>query len=71
MDKRLKEEEKILESVREHTALMGAAELAKGIQYQDPIKTWWTAPRAILEKGEERNQVGFHITIALFNLSPI
>ena len=38
MDKRLKEEEKILESVREHTALMGAAELAKGIQYLDPIK---------------------------------
>jgi ATP-dependent RNA helicase DDX41 len=57
MDKRLKEEEKILESVREHTALMGAAELAKGIQYLDPIKTSWTAPQAILKMSDERHQV--------------
>lgn len=40
MEKQLKEEEKILESVAEKTALMGVAELAKGIQYEDPIKTW-------------------------------
>lgn len=38
-EKQLKEEEKILESVAEKTALMGVAELAKGIQYEDPIKT--------------------------------
>lgn len=38
-EKQLKEEEKILESVAEKKALMGVAELAKGIQYQDPIKT--------------------------------
>ena len=37
-EKRLKEEEMLLASVREHTALMGAAELAKGVQYSDPIK---------------------------------
>jgi ATP-dependent RNA helicase DDX41 len=30
-----------LESVAEKKALMGVAELAKGIQYEDPIKTWW------------------------------
>lgn len=39
MERQLKEEEKILESVAEKKALMGVAELAKGIQYEDPIKT--------------------------------
>ncbi len=39
MEKQLKEEEKILESIAEKKALMGVAELAKGIQYEDPIKT--------------------------------
>lgn len=38
-EKQLKEEEKILESVAEKTALMGVAELAKGIAYTEPIKT--------------------------------
>jgi len=39
MEKQLKEEEHILASVAEKTALMGVAELAKGIQYQDAIRT--------------------------------
>lgn len=39
LEKQLKEEEKILESVAEKTALMGVAELAKGIEYTEPIKT--------------------------------
>lgn len=39
VERQLKEEEKILESVAEKTALMGVAELAKGIQYEEPIKT--------------------------------
>lgn len=39
MEKQLKEEEKILESVAEKKALMGVSELAKGIQYDNPIKT--------------------------------
>lgn len=39
LEKQLKEEEKILESVAEKKALMGVAELAKGIEYTDPIKT--------------------------------
>ena len=38
-EKQLKEEEQILQSVAEKTALMGVAELAKGILYKDPIKT--------------------------------
>lgn len=50
VEKQLKEEEKILESVAEKKALMGVAELAKGIQYEDPIKTSWRPPRYILEK---------------------
>lgn len=48
VEKQLKEEEKILESVAEKKALMGVAELAKGIQYEDPIKTSWTPPRYLM-----------------------
>lgn len=39
MEKLIKEEEMILESVADKTALKGVAELAKGIEYTDPIKT--------------------------------
>lgn len=55
-EKQLKEEEKILESVAERRALMGVAELAKGIQYEDPIKTAWRAPRYILVMSEQRHE---------------
>ncbi|XP_025406333.1 ATP-dependent RNA helicase abstrakt [Sipha flava] len=56
MEKQLKEEEKILESVAEKKALMGVAELAKGIQYDDPIKTSWTPPRYILSMPDARHE---------------
>lgn len=56
MEKQLKEEEKILESVAENKALMGVAELAKGIQYEDPIKTSWHPPKLILNLGEARHE---------------
>ncbi|KAH0537698.1 ATP-dependent RNA helicase abstrakt [Cotesia glomerata] len=56
LEKQLKEEEKILESVAENKALMGVAELAKGIQYEDPIKTSWRPPRAVLALGEARHE---------------
>lgn len=39
MERQLKEEEKILESVAEKKALMGVGELAKGIQYDNPLTT--------------------------------
>lgn len=55
MERQLKEEEKILESVAEKKALMGVAELAKGIQYEDPIKTSWKPPRYILTMSEVRH----------------
>ncbi|KAJ4448686.1 hypothetical protein ANN_00076 [Periplaneta americana] len=55
MERQLKEEEKILESVAEKKALMGVAELAKGIQYEDPIKTSWKAPHYILAMSEARH----------------
>ncbi|XP_055384536.1 ATP-dependent RNA helicase abstrakt [Condylostylus longicornis] len=58
VEKQLKEEEKILESVAEKKALMGVAELAKGIQYEDPIKTSWKAPRYLLAMPEfKREQI--------------
>ncbi|KAK0183167.1 hypothetical protein PV327_001234 [Microctonus hyperodae] len=56
LERQLKEEEKILESVAENKALMGVAELAKGIQYEDPIKTSWRPPRAILSLSEARHE---------------
>ncbi|XP_071036543.1 ATP-dependent RNA helicase abstrakt [Parasteatoda tepidariorum] len=56
LEKQLKEEEKILESVAEKRALMGVAELAKGIQYEDPIKTGWRPPRYILALSEKRHE---------------
>jgi len=53
IEKQLKEEEKILESIAEKKALMGVSELAKGIQYEDPIKTGWNPPQCILDLPKE------------------
>lgn len=47
VEKQMREEEKILESVAEKKALMAAAELAKAIKYEDPIETSWKPPRYI------------------------
>uniref|UniRef100_T1IIY9 RNA helicase n=1 Tax=Strigamia maritima TaxID=126957 RepID=T1IIY9_STRMM len=65
-EKQLKEEEKILESVAEKRALMGVAELAKGIQYEISIKTGWRPPRAVLalpEVQHERLRDRLHIIV--------
>lgn len=45
-----------MESVAENKALMGVAELAKGIEYTDPIKTSWTPPKAVVALGEKRHE---------------
>lgn len=37
-------------------ALMGVAELAKGIEYTDPIKTSWRPPRIVQRMSEQRHQ---------------
>ncbi|CAF2108652.1 unnamed protein product [Rotaria magnacalcarata] len=55
-DKMLKEEEQILHNLVETRALMGVAELAKGIEYTEPIRTSWRPPKAILRLPEERHQ---------------
>ncbi|XP_037808512.1 ATP-dependent RNA helicase abstrakt [Lucilia sericata] len=54
VEKQLKEEEKILESVQQQKALMAVSELAKGIQYEDPIKTSWKPPRYIMDMSEHK-----------------
>nr|XP_033783389.1 probable ATP-dependent RNA helicase DDX41 isoform X3 [Geotrypetes seraphini] len=54
-EKQLKEEEKILESVAEGRALMSVKEMAKGITYDEPIKTSWKPPRHILHMSEARH----------------
>lgn len=56
VEKQLKEEEKILESVAEKKALMGAAELAKAIKYEDPIVTSWKPPRYIIGMPEHKRE---------------
>ncbi|UJR15219.1 hypothetical protein I4U23_002178 [Adineta vaga] len=55
-DKILEEEERILQNVIETRALMSVAELAKGIEYTDPIRTSWRPPKAILRMPVERHQ---------------
>ncbi|ENN75170.1 hypothetical protein HUJ04_008370 [Dendroctonus ponderosae] len=55
-ERQLKKEEEILEIVAEKKALMGVSELAKGIQYNDPIKTSWTPPRYVLAFPQSRHE---------------
>ncbi|KAI0219015.1 putative ATP-dependent RNA helicase DDX41, partial [Lamellibrachia satsuma] len=54
-EKQLKEEQMILDVIAEKTALKGVAELAKGIQYEDPIKTGWRPPRCVLRQSERHH----------------
>ncbi|XP_045541269.1 ATP-dependent RNA helicase abstrakt [Papilio machaon] len=56
-ERQAREEQHILESVAQSKALMGVAELAKGIQYEDPIKTSWRPPRSVLDRPPEKNDL--------------
>ena len=40
----------------ESTALMGVSELARGVEYKDPIKTSWRPPRYILAMPQRRHE---------------
>ncbi|OWR50899.1 ATP-dependent RNA helicase abstrakt like protein [Danaus plexippus plexippus] len=55
-ERQAKEEEHILDSVAQSKALMGVAELAKGIQYSEPIKTSWKPPGCISSLPPERHE---------------
>eukprot|EP01135_Chromosphaera_perkinsii_P004807 Nk52_evm38s296 gene=Nk52_evmTU38s296 len=55
-EKQLQEEEEILKTVAENKALMSVNELAHGVQYTEPIKTSWRAPRALLRRTEEQHE---------------
>ena len=56
VERQLKKEEEILEIVAEKKALMGVSELAKGIQYSEPIKTSRRPPRYILAMPESLHE---------------
>lgn len=55
LEKQIKEEQKILESIAERKALMAATELAKGITYTEALRTSWKPPRYILNYPSERH----------------
>lgn len=59
-ERQLKKEEEILEIVAEKKALMGVSELAKGIQYSDPIKTSWRPPRYVFAFPNSRHEALRH-----------
>ncbi len=46
----------VYQSVAESTALMGVSELARGVEYKDPIKTSWTPPRHISAMPQKRHE---------------
>jgi ATP-dependent RNA helicase DDX41 len=55
-DKKAEEEAKILAAIAARRKLASDLELAKGVQYTDPLPTSWTAPRWIAERSEEKNE---------------
>ena len=56
LEKQRREEEKLLDAVAEKRALMGVAELALGVEYNDPIVTAWKPPRRILNMNPDRHE---------------
>ncbi|KJE94357.1 ATP-dependent RNA helicase [Capsaspora owczarzaki ATCC 30864] len=56
LDKRLREEEEIFRNVTEKTALMGAAEIAKGVVYTESMPKSWRPPRYIEALTDDERQ---------------
>ena len=52
---RKEEEERIMKEASkvQKNSLQGASELAQGVRYQESLPSTWTAPRYILEQGED------------------
>lgn len=55
-EKLRREESKLLETVTAERALMAAAELAKGIRYDKPLKSGWRPPRHVRHRIESENE---------------
>ncbi|XP_064103590.1 ATP-dependent RNA helicase abstrakt-like [Macrobrachium nipponense] len=56
LEKQRREEKRLLEAVAEKRALMGVSELARGVQYEDPVVTAWRPPKRILAMDEKRHE---------------
>lgn len=56
VDIQMEEERKILKSIEESRALMSVKELAKGVQYTEPLKTTWRPPRYTIEWNHEKRE---------------
>ncbi|CAI8024066.1 Probable ATP-dependent RNA helicase DDX41 [Geodia barretti] len=73
LDKQKEEEAKILHDIKEASALMSVAELAKGVVYTEPLVTGWNPPRYILEAPESKNnriRKKWHILVEGDNIPP-
>ncbi|KAK3856412.1 hypothetical protein Pcinc_037264 [Petrolisthes cinctipes] len=55
LEKQRREEKRLLEAVAEKRALMGVSELARGVQYEDPVVTAWRPPRRVLAMDSKRH----------------
>ncbi|KAF4615329.1 hypothetical protein D9613_002844 [Agrocybe pediades] len=63
----------ILEAIKSRRKLASGMELAKGIQYTEPITTSWRAPRYIRERPKEQDQKlreKYHIVVEGDNIPP-
>ncbi|KAI9590809.1 P-loop containing nucleoside triphosphate hydrolase protein [Syncephalis fuscata] len=72
-EKRLEEEEKILEAHKQKKQLASAAELAHGIQYTESMKTAWRPPAHIRAKTQEQHdqlREKFHILVEGEDIPP-
>jgi ATP-dependent RNA helicase DDX41 len=73
LDKQKEEEAKILHDIKEASALMSVAELAKGVVYTEPLVTGWHPPRYIIEAPESKNnriRKKWHILVEGDNIPP-
>lgn len=55
LEKQRREEQRLLEAVAEKRALMAVSELARGVQYEEPVVTAWRPPKRILAMDNRRH----------------